>query len=316
MNLTTLLESALSKRKGLLAITNAIRLVNGKGDGLEGLVIEQYSSHFVIHIYKHGWQEKISTIEKWIKNRFDPQYLVLKYRLSPDGRVLDNPKADILLDKAGSKAIVNEYDMKFLVDLNDGVNSGLFLDMRHNRKMLGELAKGKKVLNCFAYTCSFGVHCRVGKALQVQNVDISAKVLKRGEENYKLNSLTADSQEFIRMEAELYLEKAIKHKNFYDLIILDPPSFARNQEKVFQVKKNLPKLLEKSIKVLKPQGILFVSTNYSGLTIKHIIQMLQKSSLVNRKTIKSISSSSQDRDFPSPGGIKESSLACVLAKMG
>jgi 23S rRNA (cytosine1962-C5)-methyltransferase len=315
VNLIPLLNKALSKRLVLSKTTNALRLVNSRGDGLDGLVIERYNAHFVIHIYRESLKPQVEAIQSWLVERFKPEYLILKHRISPDGRILDDPKVEVLLNQSGSKTIVKEDDTKFSVDLNDGINSGLFLDMRHNRKKVGELSKNKKVLNCFAYTCSFGVHCRLAGAQSVQNVDISAKALKRGEENYQLNGLTPQSQEFIRMDTETYFEKALKHQNFYDVIVLDPPSFARTLGNVFQIKKGLPKLLELSIKALKPQGILFVSTNYSGLTIENISDMVRKTLSTQKRAIKSLVTSAQDVDFPTLDGVKESHLAAVLVKI-
>ena len=287
--LQSLLNSALNKRNSLKSITNAIRLVNGEGDSLPGLVIEQYNRHFVIHLYREPWLEALPEIKDWLVNSLFAQYIIVKYRSAPDGRILDNPKSGVLLNNASSKTIVYEYDTQFLVDLNDTVNSGLFLDMRHNRNMLGKICKGKKVLNTFAYTCSFGVYARKNGAILVNNVDISSKNLKKGEENYKLNGLSRDSKEFICSDSLKFMERALKHQNFYDLIIIDPPSFSRVERKVFQIKRDLPKLLDISLKIIKPQGYLFVSTNYSGINTEKLIAMIKKSCLVHQKTINSVS---------------------------
>ncbi len=88
------------------------------------------------------------------------------------------------------RTMVEEHGIKFEVNLNDGLNCGLFLDMRQNRWMVGQACKGKKVLNCFSYTCSFGVHARAGGAREVINTDISRKILERGKNNYQLNALS------------------------------------------------------------------------------------------------------------------------------
>ena len=312
--LQALLDQAYHKRKPLLKDTNAFRIANGRGDHLDGLVIEQYNRHFVIQLYKEYWYHRFPIIHDWLDSRLQPAYVIAKNRIFKDGRSLDNSQTQVLVDKAESKTIVTEYDIKFSVDLNDSVNSGLFLDMRRNRKVVGGICANKNVLNTFAYTCSFGVYARKNGCEAVNNVDISLKNLKHGEENYKLNDFEVRSEEFIRQDCEKYIKRAIKHKNGYDLIIIDPPSFSRFERKVFQIKRDLPKLLGLSLKLLKPQGVLFVSTNYSGITAENLMKLIKKLSSTRRKSLRDVSVLSQDIDFPGTGAIRESHLAAVLIK--
>jgi 23S rRNA (cytosine1962-C5)-methyltransferase len=122
------------------------------------------------------------------------EYLIIKTR-----RGLDI-KAEVLIG-ADPCTIVEEHGIKFKVNLNDGLNCGLFLDMRRNRWMVGRASQHAKVLICFSYTCSFGVHARVGGAREVINTDISRKILERGKNNYQLNALSTAAGEFIKAES-------------------------------------------------------------------------------------------------------------------
>jgi 23S rRNA (cytosine1962-C5)-methyltransferase len=299
---------AVVKRKPLYRLTNAVRLVNGKGDGLKGLVIEQYDRHFVIHIFDHAAQVYVPVAIDFLKDQFPLEYLILKDRSSREGQYTSH----IIYELEGSRTIVKENGLNFAVDLNDTVNTGLFLDMRRNRKMIGDLSAGKEVLNCFAYTCSFGVYARAHQAKRVENVDINLKTLNKGKENYKLNHLNFSETEFRRSEVGEYLKRAKKHDNFFDVIILEQPSFARADDKVFSIQKDLEMLLGDAQELLKPSGALFVSTNsseFSCAILKKEVHTLAKS---HKRKIKSIKECGQDIDFPGSGTMKESCLSALL----
>ena len=182
-----LLEAAIRKRQPLRKHTNALRLVNGLGDGLAGLVLEQYNRHFVAHIFQKRWFADKKALAGFVKARFDARYLIVKDRTESVSSSPEAIKACVLIEDDTPETIVLENGLKFGVDLNDAVNSGLFLDMRHNRGVVARLAKGRAVLNCFAYTCSFAVYCVSAGASSVVNVDISRKSLSRGQLNYELN---------------------------------------------------------------------------------------------------------------------------------
>ncbi len=307
-----LLEASINKRQPLLQYTNALRLVNGIGDGLRGLVLEQYNCHFVIQIFDKRWLKEKQALVDFIKQRFNCQYLIIKDRSVSVSAVADAFKASVCIEQAGSETIVQENNLKFTVDLNDTFNSGLFLDMRRNRKAVAEVSKGKKALNCFAYTCSFGVYCQAAGAQSVVNVDISQKGLSRGERNYELNQLAFSKNEFMRADASRYLKRACVKDNRFDLIILDPPSFARYEGKTFSIKKDFPQLISSAIKALNPQGFLFVSTNFSKVSFDNLEGMV--SSAAGERQIKNILRLGQDEDFPGSCLMPESYLAALLVE--
>ena len=162
-----------------------MRSVNSQGDGLEGLIIDRFNKHFVAYILDARWHPYQKTISDVLREHFEVVYLIFKDRTRSASRIA----VDVLIGQGNSQTIVEENGLRFHVDLNDHLNQGLFLDMRKNRKLVASCAPGRVVLNCFAYTCSFGVYCRKFGASQVTNVDISAKFLQKGKENYRLNHL-------------------------------------------------------------------------------------------------------------------------------
>ena len=306
-----LIEAAISRRKPLRKITNALRLVNGLGDDLPELVLEQYADHCVIHLFDKRWIAHKEALAEFVKSRLGARYLIIKERLDPQALKSEQINASVYIDQAPSRTVVQENALHFGVDLNDGLNSGLFLDMRRNRKIVAGLTKGVKVLNCFAYTCSFGVYARASGASSVFNVDISRKSLERGHKNYELNQLDCAENEFVRADALTYMKLALKKGNRFGCVILDPPSFARHDGKVFSVKKDFPVLIDAAMNILEPGGVLLAATNFSGLSHKALENMVVTG---GREKVKSIKSLGQDTDFRGSGRMPESYLAALLVK--
>lgn len=310
---TGLLEAALKKRENLRGVTNALRLVNGFGDGMDGLVLEQYGRHCVAQVFDVRWLEHGETILRFVQEHCRAEYFIVKERIESYSSDPAEIKMNVWLDSGSSRTVVEENGLRFSVDMNDTLNSGLFLDMRANRHMLAGLAKGRKILNGFSYTCSFGVHCRAQGASAVVNVDVSKKILERGRQNYELNAIVPEKNEFIRADAVEYLERALKKDNRFDMIILDPPSFARHEGKAFSVKKDLVRLVDMAVSVLNPSGILFIATNFSGMEHEEIEHMIMDA--CGKRLVKRLERFGQDEDFVGSGLMQESYLAAVLAEI-
>ena len=317
--LESMLRQAIRRRGRLTLVTDAMRLVNGAGDGLDGLLIDRYNKHLHIQVLKDHWRKQMDGICHLLTSSMPVEYLIVKYR-----------NDSLPLQTGGirgrdPRTIVQEHGIKFEVNLNDGLNCGLFLDMRKNRWMVGKSCKGKKVLNCFSYTCSFGVHARMGGACEVVNTDISRKILERGKNNYQLNDLAIAAGEFIKEDSFSFLQRAFKKsssrsssrtlpdgRNRFDVIILDPPSFARHEGQVFQVKRDLPKAIALAVAVLNPGGCLLVTTNYSGISGADLERVLERS--LNGRRIADIQRVGQDEDFPGSNSFKESYLVGLWVK--
>jgi len=303
--LATTLHKAIERRAKLSAITNAMRLVNGIGDGLDGLLIDRYNKHIHVQALEDRWHQDMDEICRVLTDAMPVDYLIVKSRHGLE------IKEKVWIGTQ-PQAIVEEHGIKFEVHLNDGLNCGLFLDMRKNRRMAGQFTKGKKVLNCFAYTCSFGVHARAHGARDVINTDISRKILERGKNNYQLNGLSSTDGEFIKADSVSFLQRAFKKANNFDVIILDPPSFARHEGKVFQVKRDLPKLMALAVAVLNPGGALLVTTNYSEISHADLERILAKG--LNGRRVANLQRVGQDEDFTGTNSFKESFLVGLWAK--
>jgi len=303
--LSLALTQAIQRRDTLSRSTNAMRLVNGAGDGLDGLLIDRYHRHLHVQILLEHWHNDMQGICRFLSASLPVDYLIVKSRQGLE------IKEEVLIG-TDPATTVEEHGIKFEVNLNDGLNCGLFLDMRRNRRMAGLFSKGKKVLNCFSYTCSFGVHARLGDAREVVNTDISRKILERGKNNYQLNDLSISSGEFIKASSIAYLQRAFKIGNSFDVIILDPPSFARHEGHVFQIKRDLPKLIALAVAVLNPGGRLLVTTNYSEISYADLERILSKG--LNGRRVGRIQRVGQDEDFVGSNSFKESYLVGLWVK--
>jgi len=167
------------------------------------------------------------------------------------------------LDKSKDTFTVLEYGIQFKINLVDYLDTGLFLDHRETRKMVASLAKGKRLLNLFAYTCSFSVHAAAMGASFTKSVDMSNTYTSWGEENFLLNELSLKNNEIVRADCLKFLENEVRSGIRYDIIVIDPPTISRSKkmDQMFDIQKDYIFLIEKSLKLLNQGGVIFFSTN-------------------------------------------------------
>ncbi len=158
---------------------------------------------------------------------------------------------------------VLEYGVRFNVNLRDYLDTGLFLDHRETRKLVASYAKEKRVLNLFAYTCSFSVHAAMAGAAFTKSVDLSNTYTAWGRTNFDLNGLPAKNHPIIRADCLVFLDDEISSGRTYDLIVIDPPTISRSKkmEQMFDIQEDYPSLIHKALQLLSKEGILFFSTN-------------------------------------------------------
>jgi 23S rRNA (cytosine1962-C5)-methyltransferase len=246
-----LISSALKKRTHLHGSgdTNAYRIFNGIGDGLDGFIIDRYDEYLLVQVYN---PEIIDNVENWIFEindflgilPFPIKGIFLKNRTEKAVSQTDNVSRLIYGSDIDDNYTVRQSGVIVLVDLINGINSGLFLDMKEVRDYLKKLyPETLSLLNLFSYTSVFAVHALLNGVKKVTNVDISKTVLKRARLNYELNNLKIDDRDFIPEDSEKFLKKCIREKKSYSMTIFDPPTFARNKSKSFSVKKDYSRLL-------------------------------------------------------------------------
>lgn len=155
---------------------------------------------------------------------------------------------------------VLEYGIKFRINLTDYLDTGLFLDHRETRQMVASEAKGKRLLNLFAYTCSFSVHAAAKGAAFTKSVDMSNTYIAWGQENFKLNNLSLKNNIFERADCLKFLDEETAK---YDVIVIDPPTISRSKKMdgMFDIQIDYVSLINNAVRLLLPNGVIYFSTN-------------------------------------------------------
>lgn len=238
--------------------------------------IEKYDEHIYIAEYKrrHGMAdaEHDDWLEKSIKIicdvlKTEKQNIFLKLRQRKPGRLGQYQKTA----KERSEFIVDENGLKFIVNLSDYLDTGLFLDHRLTREKVKAEARDKKVLNLFSYTGSFSVYAAAGGADEVVTVDLSKTYLDWARKNMQVNGFTdAAKYKFVRTDVLKYLETV--ERNYFDLVILDPPTFSNSKrmDDILDIQRDHSKLINDCLACLKPGGKIYFSTNYRKFKLDNV----------------------------------------------
>ncbi|MEM9526760.1 MAG: class I SAM-dependent rRNA methyltransferase [Bacteroidota bacterium] len=249
---------ALREQLGLTndPLTNAYRLVHAAGDGLPGLIVDRYASLVVIQCHSVGMhlvKDKIAAAIKGLLGEAVQSIYDKSAKTLPERHPAEN---GTLLGEAIDEIIVLENGRRFRVDIAGGQKTGFFLDQRDNRWLLGSYAKGKSVLNTFCYTGGFSIYALLGDAAQVQSVDLSETAIVLTEDNAQRNgdfteqhqAHTADVMEWLKEHAG---------DDAYDIVVVDPPAFAKNKHKRHKAVQAYKRLNARAMKAVKPGGLLF-----------------------------------------------------------
>lgn len=232
--------------------TNCYRLVHGEGDGLPGLIVDVYNGVAVIQAHSIGMHNDRHLIAEAItKNLSETIHSIFYKSQNTLGIKTEN---EYLVGMGVVPHVVTEHGNKFFVDWEEGQKTGFFLDQRENRKLLGQIAKGISVLNTFCYTGGFSVYALNAGASLVHSVDASEKAIELTRKNIELNGFNSDQHECFALDTFDFLKDK---KDKYDLIILDPPAFAKHKEARHQAMKGYQRLNAEAMRVIKPNGIIF-----------------------------------------------------------
>ena len=256
--------AAVDKRRTIRSDqTNALRLVDGSGDDLSGLVIDDFAGRWIIQTLA-GKDPAL-----------DP---VLGYRSLYWKRLLKTNKTApkrLAGEPADKPFCVLESGLRFQIDFQAGYSPGLFLDQRINRAGLHSLARGKMLLNTFSYTCAFGVAAATGGAATV-NIDLSRHYLDWGKRNYELNRIDLRDHDFLYGDVFEWLRRFQRRGRKFDLIVLDPPTFSRDRRSgVFRVQDDYGELASHAAACLHRNGWLLCCTNCRGMTFNAFLRTLR-----------------------------------------
>ncbi|MEJ0054501.1 MAG: class I SAM-dependent rRNA methyltransferase [Bacteroidota bacterium] len=273
--------------------TNCYRLVHGEGDGLPGLIIDIYNGVAVMQAHSTGMHADRQLITESIKEVLSDGVHSVYYKSQTT--LPGKTEKEYLLGMSVLPHVVLEHGNKFYVDWEEGQKTGFFLDQRENRKLVGEMAKGKKVLNTFCYTGGFSVYALAGGAEYVHSVDASEKAIDLTKKNLELNgydpvvnlNVASDTFEFLKDK-----------KDQYDLIILDPPAFAKHKDARHQAMKGYQRLNAEAMRVIKPNGIIFTFSCSQVVDRQLFYDTVVSSAIQSGREIKVLDQLSQPGDHP------------------
>ncbi|WP_324656614.1 class I SAM-dependent rRNA methyltransferase [Bacillus cereus] len=264
------IKSALHKRKQFYksSDTTAFRVVNGEGDGLGGLIIDYYDGYYVVSWYSEGIYTFRDEIIAALQKVANFKGIYEKKRFDTKGKYIEGD--DFVAGERGEfPLIVKENGVNFAVYLNDGAMVGVFLDQRNVRKQIRDkYAKGRTVLNMFSYTGAFSVFAALGGASKTTSVDLANRSLSKTIEQFIVNEVDYEAQDIIVEDVFLYFKYAAKKKMKFDMVVLDPPSFARSKKYTFSAAKDYKNLLKETIAITENNGIIVASTNCSAFDMK------------------------------------------------
>lgn len=272
----TLFRKAKEKRNAYYQddLTTAFRLFNQEGDGFGGLTVDLYGDYAVFSWYNSYVYQIRQTISEAFRQVF-PEVLGTYEKIRFKG--LDYESAHVYGQEAPDFFTVLENGVLYQVFMNDGLMTGIFLDQHEVRGSLVDgLAMGKSLLNMFSYTAAFSVAAAMGGASQTTSVDLAKRSRELSQAHFQANGISTDDHRFVLMDVFEYFKYAKRKGLTYDVIVLDPPSFARNKKQTFSVAKDYHKLISQSLEILNPGGIIIASTNAANVSRQKFTEQIDK----------------------------------------
>lgn len=275
--------------------TNAIRLINAEGDGIPGLIVDGYADVLVCQI-SHPTIEKIKIqIISLLNEEFKPKALYEKSTSFLRKKEGLEERRGFCFGTSPSEIEILENGLKFSVDIIEGQKTGLFLDQREMRSLVRELAKGRRVLNGFAYTGGFSIAALAGSASKVDSVEMSSRCKPRLEKNLEMNNLQSSSHNFFEVDMFEFLKTS---DLAYDLVILDPPAFVKKRDDIDKAFRAYKELNRQAMEKM-PSGSLLLTCSCSYHVDEALFQnILFRAALEAKRSVKIVGRHRQAPDHP------------------
>jgi len=273
--------------------TNVYRLVFGEGDGCPGLIMDYYNGHVVFQAHSIGMHKSRTDITEALKSVYGEN---LKSVYDKSSETLPKDYAnklsnEFLYGALNDELVVIENDVKFYIDFINGQKTGFFIDQRENRELLGKYSQGKRVLNTFTYTGGFSMYAAKFGSTMVHSVDSSAKAIEMCNKNAILNQVP--NHEGFALDTFDYLKD---YGNDYDIIILDPPAFAKSRDVSHNAVIGYKRLNQMALSKIKKGGILFTFSCSGVIDKKLFYNTVTAAAIESRRHIKLLHTLSQPAD--------------------
>lgn len=246
------------RRRVIPERTTAYRLIHSEGDFLPGLIVDRYANHLVVQFQTAGMEMWKETVLGILEEKVGPRGIYEKD--DTEAREWEGLEKRVGLlrgEEPPDYVEIEEYGISFIVDIHRGQKTGFFLDQRENRKLVAEQAKGKRVLNLFAYTGGFSLHAARAGASRIVSVETNGRALNTARENFTRNGFVGEAYGFEEEDAFDYLRAT---QDEFDLIITDPPAFAKSKDHVMQASRAYKDINLWALKRLSRGGLLYASS--------------------------------------------------------
>ncbi|MEW4922589.1 class I SAM-dependent rRNA methyltransferase [Algibacter sp. 2305UL17-15] len=294
------IDEAYNKRQPLLKTnTNSYRLLFGENDGFPGLIADVYASVLVVKIYSEIWLPYLETIIPSLQQTSEAETVVIRLSRSIEKSKLHKLENGEVVFGTLENEVVEfvEHGVNFSANVIKGHKTGYFLDHRANRKQVGEWSSGKTVLDVFSYAGGFSVHALYNGAKEVTSLDISKQALEIAIENGKLNTYSG-KHKIIAGDAFVELKNLIKSKVTFDVVVIDPPSFAKQASEIDLAKKKYMQLAELGEKLTAKNGLLVLASCSSRVLAEEFFEISNKMFDSANRRHKEVLKTQHDIDHP------------------
>lgn len=294
-------QIAFDKRASLLATdTNSYRLIFGESDGFPGFIADVYNNVLVIKLYSAIWYPYLEIILNSLISTSKCDTVVL--RLSRNLQKLkNNPEfkdGEVIHGTLNNEVVIfKEHGINFSANVIHGHKTGYFLDHRENRRRVGLLSKNKTVLDVFSYAGGFSVHALANGAKEVMSLDISAQALKMAVENGKLNTFSG-THKTLASDAFIGLQQLINDKVQFDIVVIDPPSFAKSAKEIDKAKHSYARLARLGAKLVSKNGLLILASCSSRILADDFFDICEAEIQNASKSFVNIDKTYHDTDHP------------------
>ncbi len=292
-----LIKSRLLKAaaKRVKILDHACRVVHSEGDFLPGLIIDKYGEYLSVQFLTAGMVRFKDEILDILINLYEPKGVYVVGEKNALKKENIEPFTQII-GEIPPRIVFEEHGIKFATNLIEAQKTGFYLDQRRNRKILTRYIKQKdRVLDCFCHTGGFGLYAKVYKDAQVRLVDISQDAIALAQENFALNEVKG---EFVVANVFDYLRELRKTKEKFDVIILDPPSFAKSRSKRSSALKGFKDITVNAMKVVEDEGYIALFSCSHHIGLKDLENVILQSAKDNKKIIEVVEYLYQDVDHP------------------
>ena len=291
------IREAIRLREALMSPdTDACRLIHSEGDFLPGLIVDKYAGYLVTQFQTAGmdaWKERIVKIlqkELPVRGIFEKDDSEMR-----EWEGLTKRVGKLAGEEPPDYVEVRENGITFVVDIHGGQKTGFFLDQRDNRKLVASLSRGRRVLNCFAYTGGFSIYAAKAGATETVSVESSEPALNTARVNFEKNGLPLDKHQFVKEDVFEYLRSS---RQEFDLIVLDPPAFCKSKQQIQQAARGYKDINLFALKRLAPAGLLFTASCSSHITPDLFQKIVFGAAKDARRDVQIIAKTSHVNDHP------------------